>query len=54
MKKAWGRPDDRWREEIEIIERPGCSDDEVSEKWVDFIHTHHYQMYDDFFKSMLA
>ena len=54
MTKAWGSPDVREMEEIEIIDRPGCDEDEMAARWQGFIHTHHYQVHGDFFDSMLA
>ena len=54
MTKAWGSPDVRAMEEIEIIDRRGCDEDEMAARWQGFIHTHHYQVYGDFSKSMLA
>ena len=54
MTKAWGSPDVREMEEIEIIDRPGCDEDEMAARWEGFIHTHHYQVHDDFFDSILA
>ena len=54
MTKAWGSPDTREMEEIEIINRPGCDEDEMAARWQGFIHTHHYQVQQDFFDSMLA
>ena len=41
-------------EEIEIIDRPGCDEDEMTDRWKRFTHTHHYQVHDDFFDSMIA
>ena len=54
MKGAWGSPDVRRMEEIEIIDRPNCDEDAMADRWQDFIHNHHYQVHDDFFKSTLA
>ena len=54
MTKAWGSPDVRAMEEIEVVDRPGCDEDEMAARWDSFIHTHHYQVHDDFFDSMLA
>ena len=52
MKEAWGDPEDRRLEEIEIIDIK--TDDELSETWKDFIHSHHYRTYDNFYDSILA
>lgn len=54
MTRAWGSPDVRAMEEIEIIDQPGCDEDEIATRWKGFIHTHHYQVHDDFFDSILA
>ena len=52
LKKAWGRVTDRNLEEIEIIDiRP---EDEVIASWEEFIHTHHYSVWDNFFDSALG
>lgn len=52
LKEAWGKVDDRNLEEVEIIDiRP---EDEVIESWSDFIHTHHYSVVDNIFKSALG
>jgi hypothetical protein len=52
MKEAWGDIHERELEEIEIIDIK--SDDELSETWSDFIHTHHYRTCNDFYKSFIA
>ena len=54
MSKAWRSPAERSMEEIEIIDRPGCDKDEMAGRWKRFIHTHHYQVHDDFFDSMIV
>lgn len=52
LKKAWGAAEDRNLEEIEIIDiRP---EEEVVESWEEFIHTHHYSVYDNLFDSALG
>ncbi|KNF09122.1 hypothetical protein CLPU_4c01680 [Gottschalkia purinilytica] len=52
LKKAWGAVNDRNLEEIEIIDiRPA---DEVIQSWEEFIHTHHYSVWNDFFDSALG
>lgn len=52
LKKAWGKVSDRNLEEIEIIDiRP---EDEVITSWEDFIHTHHYSVFDNFYDSALG
>ena len=52
MKKAWGRVGDRNLEEIEIIDLK--DEDVLGETWKDFIHSHHYRTYTDFYDSFLA
>jgi hypothetical protein len=52
LKKAWGAVADRNLEEIEVIDiRP---EDEVVQSWNEFIHTHHYSVYNNFFDSALG
>lgn len=52
LKKAWGAVADRNLEEIEIIDiRP---EEDVVQSWEDFIHTHHYSVFDNFFNSALG
>jgi hypothetical protein len=52
MSKAWGAPEDRPMEEIEIIDIK--SDQELAGRWARFIHTHHYSVCSDYFTSILA
>lgn len=54
MQKAWGSPNKRVMEEIEIIDRPNCDEDEMAARWNGFINSHHYQVHDDFFDSTLG
>lgn len=52
LKQAWGAVEDRNLEEIEIIDiRP---EEDVIKSWEDFIHTHHYSVFDNFFDSALG
>ncbi len=51
MSEAWGKPEQRQFEEIELIIRPGSK---VGKTWDRFIHTHHYTTTSDFFESILA
>ena len=52
LNEAWGTPDDRNMEQVEIIDvRP---ESEVREQWDNFIHSHHYDYSTDYFKSSLA
>ena len=52
MRGAWGSPDARSMEQTEFITRQ--SEEEVSEAWTDFIHSHHYEVHDDFYRSWIA
>ena len=54
MKSGWGDKMQRQYEEVEIIHRPGKTDDEVTAPWKDFIHSHHYMIVDDFDKSLIG
>ena len=52
LRTAWGSPEDKNLEEIEVIDL--LSSDELSERWSDFIHTHHYRAAKSFYESMAA
>jgi hypothetical protein len=52
MSQAWGSPDDRSMEEVELIDIK--DEDELLKTWNPFIHSHHYQVTSDFFDSLLA
>lgn len=52
MKEAWGNVEDRDLEEVEIIDIK--SEDELRETWNPFIHSHHYQVCNDFYDSWVA
>jgi hypothetical protein len=51
MKGAWGDPQERNLEEIEIIDIK--SEDELRRSWDPFIHTHHCRMTSDFYESWI-
>lgn len=51
FKEAWGDVDERQFEEIEIIDIR--EEDELIKVWDIFIHTHHYEVTDSFYKSHL-
>lgn len=52
LNDAWGTPDERNMEQVEIIDiRP---QDEVRQLWDNFIHSHHYDYADNYFDSVLA
>ena len=49
---AWGTPDQRYMDQIEIIDiRPN---NELRDQWTRFIHTHHYDVVSEFSDSWLA
>lgn len=52
MSEAWGSPSERVLEETDFITLQ--PKDEVREVWRRFIHTHHFDVTDDFFESWLA
>ncbi len=52
MKQAWGDKNQRSMEQTAFITTQ--SEDEVSENWTPFIHTHHYEVNDDFYDSWIA
>jgi hypothetical protein len=49
---AWGKPEDRRFEEVEIIDKK--TEPEVVQTWSGFIHTHHYQTQTSFYNSLMA
>jgi len=52
MSEAWGSPSQRVLEETDFITLQ--SKEEVREVWRRFIHSHHFDVTDDFFESWLA
>lgn len=52
LKSAWGAVEDRNLEEIEIIDIR--TEEDVIQSWDDFIHTHHYSVFSEFFDSSLG
>jgi hypothetical protein len=52
MRQAWGTPDDRSMEQTAFITFQ--TEDEITEAWSEFIHTHHYERQDDFYDSWIA
>ncbi len=52
LKKGWGSPNQRAMEETEIIDTK--PEDDLTRVWNSFIHSHHYFVYSDYFKSSLA
>jgi hypothetical protein len=54
FKHAWGTPDVRQFEQFEIIGPPGSDHEATRARWHDFIHTHHYDIWEDYFDSRIA
>lgn len=52
LRNAWGTPEERDMEQFEIIDV--VPEAELRERWDDFIHTHHYDVIDNYFESSLA
>lgn len=52
LKKAWGDLDNRQLEEVSVIDV--ISEEDMLEKWKDFIYSHHYRYTDNFFDSYLG
>jgi len=52
MKGAWGDKYQRDIEQIEIIDVK--NEEELRDTWKDFIHTHHYDVTKDFYKSSIG
>lgn len=52
MKAAWGDVNTRNMEQTEVIDIRG--EDDLRETWEPFIHTHHYEIHDNFYDSWIA
>jgi hypothetical protein len=52
MKAAWGDVKERSLEQTEIIDIK--SENELQATWKPFIHTHHYEIHDNFYDSWIA
>ena len=52
MKDAWGDPYSRNLEQTENIDVK--AENVLRDTWKDFIHTHHYNVTDDFYKSSIG
>lgn len=52
LKKAWGSKDNRSMEEFEIIDIR--DENNLRETWSPFIHSHHYRVESDFYKSWIS
>jgi hypothetical protein len=51
LKDAWGKWEEREYEQIEMINTQ--PEEKLRETWKDFIHTHHYEVTDSFFQSLI-
>ncbi len=54
LREAWGTWEEREFEQFELIVRPGADHEKMRDRWDSFIHSHHYDVVDDYFDSMLA
>lgn len=54
LKKAWGEVEKRSMEQVEVIVRPGTNEETVWDTWDGFIHSHHYDIIDNFYNSWIA
>jgi hypothetical protein len=54
LKEGWGDVNNRELEQTEIINRPGCNEEELRVKWDAFIHSHHYEIHGSFYDSWIA
>lgn len=52
LKDAWGNVEDRSLEQTELIDIR--SKEDLTKTWDPFIHTHHYEIHNDFFDSWIA
>ncbi len=52
LNKAWGTSEERDMEQVEIIDI--CEEKVLRQRWDGFIHSHHYDVTDDYFSSSLA
>lgn len=52
LQQAWGSPDDRNMEQFELIDIR--EEMYVKKSWEKFIHSHHYNYYNSFFKSSIC
>lgn len=54
MKLAWGKPDKRTLEQTTFITNNKRNEDRLTSEWADFVFSHHYTIYDDYFSSWIA
>ena len=52
LNNAWGTPDERNMEQFEVIDI--TCEDELRDRWDNFIHSHHYDVTNSYFGSSLA
>ena len=52
MKKAWGETEKRQFEQTHFISNK--TEDEVYDNWKEFIHTHHYSVWNNFYESYIG
>lgn len=52
LSNAWGSPSVRNLEEFEFIDT--AEEDDVIGRWRQFVHSHHYRFYSDFYESTLG
>ncbi len=52
LNNAWGTPDERNMEQFEVIDI--TPEEELRKRWDGFIHSHHYDITDNYFGSSLA
>lgn len=52
LNRAWGSPDDRSKEQVDIIDV--VPEEVLRQRWDGFIHSHHYTTTDSYFKSPLG
>ena len=52
LNRAWGTPDDRSMEQVDIIDV--VSEEELRRRWDGFIHSHHYATTNSYFTSVLG
>lgn len=54
FKRAWGGAAEREFEQFELIIRPGADHEEAAETWHEFIFSHHFDVFEDFYESAAA
>ena len=54
FKRAWGSADNREFEQIELVIRPEADHNRAIKTWDDFIFSHHFEVFEDFYDSAIA